>query len=294
MRTFPGVPLRIITKNIRYATTDLEMGEESWHIRRRFLINELSFNTRHCAEALICLQEVLHIQLVDILHGMNATENSWDFVGVGRDDGKMAGEYSPIFYRPDTWELISWRTVWLSETPEVPSKSWDAASIRILTIARFAHKQTRKHIIAMSTHLDDTGHVSRLHAARIIKQQIRQHMNQGPQRPSIPAFLAGDFNSEPDEEAYLEMTDAQSPMQDVFELVPADRRYGETYSYTSFDPEMRASRIDFLFLSKAKGSSSNGEANSWSVAAYGVLPNRFEDGVFNSDHRAVVADIMTG
>ncbi len=34
-----------------------------------------------------------------------------------------------------------------------PSKSWDAASTRILTIAVFQHRSTSKTVVAMNTHL---------------------------------------------------------------------------------------------------------------------------------------------
>ena len=44
------------------------------------------------------------------------------YIGVGRDDGKKAGEYSPILYRSAVWKVEAWKTVWLSETPDKPGK----------------------------------------------------------------------------------------------------------------------------------------------------------------------------
>lgn len=96
MKVYEPLPIRLLTHNIRYATHTPFKGEEKWGVRRSRLINELSFNTAHCEESFICLQEVLHQQLVDILSGLNSKKKAWDFVGVGRDDGKKAGEYSPI------------------------------------------------------------------------------------------------------------------------------------------------------------------------------------------------------
>lgn len=43
----------------------------------------------------IVSQEVLHNQLLDI---QSLLGPEWAYVGVGRDDGQKAGEYSPIFY----------------------------------------------------------------------------------------------------------------------------------------------------------------------------------------------------
>lgn len=71
------------------------------------MINELNFNTFYCAESFICLQEVLHGQLGDILGGLNASSKKWAYIGVGRDDGHEAGEYSPIIYQPSAWELLT-------------------------------------------------------------------------------------------------------------------------------------------------------------------------------------------
>lgn len=96
MKVYEPLPIRLLTHNIRYATDSPFKGEEKWDVRKSRLINELSFNTAHCAECFICLQEVLHQQLIDILSGLNSKKNVWDFVGVGRDDGLEAGEYSPI------------------------------------------------------------------------------------------------------------------------------------------------------------------------------------------------------
>lgn len=63
--------MRIITHNIRYATTSPFPGEAPWPQRRPGLLAQLKYHTRHDPEALICLQEVLHGQLVDILDGLN-------------------------------------------------------------------------------------------------------------------------------------------------------------------------------------------------------------------------------
>ena len=90
---------------------------------------------------IIALQEVLHGQLVDIHSTLNQNSpNRWQYIGVGRDDGITAGEYSPIFYNTEIHELISWRYFWLSDTPDKPGRGWDASSIRICTVGRFGFK----------------------------------------------------------------------------------------------------------------------------------------------------------
>ena len=244
------------------------------------------------------VEEVLHQQLLDIISDLNGDQEAWDFVGVGRDDGHEAGEYSPILYRPDVWDLKVEKTVWLSKTPDRPSKSWDASSTRILTIAVFLHHSSRKTLVAMNTHLDDQGSKSRLEAAKIILEQIHLLTHQVPHTKRHPVFLAGDFNSEPTQEAYEEMTRHHSPMVDLLTLVPESQRYGDENTFSGFDPgTTRRKRIDFIFLSKGdfngvmRGDDRKKNQDPWAANGYAVLPNKFEDGVYNSDHQAVCGDV---
>ena len=291
--------IRILTHNIRYATDAPFEGEQKWEVRRSRLINELRFNTTHCAESFICLQEVLHRQLVDIMSSLNSEKRTWDYVGVGRDDGDEAGEYSPIIYEPRIWELKIQKTKWLSKTPDEPSRSWDASCNRILTIAVFKHRSTHKTLLAMNTHLDDQGSESRLKSAEIILDQISLFSKQISDQGRIPVFLAGDFNSEPDQEAYKEMTKASSPMVDLQLLVPEERRYGDINTFTGFKSDVSArKRIDFIFINGRKPNSEAAtfakdktSGSSWQVDGYAVLPNLFEDGIYNSDHQAVIGDM---
>lgn len=288
MRSTPKLPIRVLTHNIRYATTSPFKGERPWTERRQLLLNELGYHTRHCKESFICLQEVLHGQLEDVRAGLNPATGSltqeWAYIGVGRDDGHQAGEYSPIFYRPSVWDLLHWETVWLSETPSKPSKSWDAASTRILTIGVFTHRTSGDIVLAMNTHLDDQGSRSRLEAARIIRAKIREYQ-QGQYGGFISGtFLAGDLNSQEDQEAYSDLT-GSGALRDTFKMIDASRRYGDIITATGFGyEEGPPTRIDYILLAT--------EGNqTWRVDGYSAMPTRFDDGVFNSDHRAVVADL---
>lgn len=129
----------------------------------------------------------------------------------------------------------------------------------------------------MNTHLDDQGSQSRLESAKIMAKQVQSVA-------PLPVFLAGDFNSEPGQEAYAVLSSADSPVKDLRDELPAGLRYGHKDTFTGFgfgkEPHKR---IDFLFL---------GKDDRWKTTGYAVLENRFDDGVYNSDHRAVVGDVM--
>lgn len=343
-----GLPqqIRIISHNIRYAATELFPGEKLWSDRKPLIVNQLRHETKLVAGpslsiegragwcqlprpgAFICLQEVLHSQLIDILSGLNKTSShsmvespdqlTWAYVGVGRDDGHHKGEYSPILYPVQVYRVLHKQTVWLSPTPTIPSKGWDAGSIRILTVAVFEHRQTSRVVVASNTHLDNVGSVSRLRSVPIILDTLR-HV---ARFFSAPVFLAGDFNSQPDQEAYQALKNS-GYMTDLMDSIPSIDRYGEEDTFTGFDPDKEKDeqgRIDFIWLGPSFGqdneaveilhpierthqstqvleqrhqskSLDSSENAVWIVDGYSVLPNVFQDGVFASDHRAVVGDV---
>ncbi|RAL64143.1 hypothetical protein DID88_002036 [Monilinia fructigena] len=219
-----SIPVRVITHNIRYATESPFKGEEFWSIRCPRLCSELVFNSTK-PETFICLQEVLHSQLIDIHNALNEGPGSeWSHLGVGRDDGKESGEYSPIFYRPAVWDLVLYKTFWLSETPDKPSFGWDAGCIRLVTLGIFRHWSTNEIVVIMSTHLDNAGPISRQKSAELILERVDHYKS-----IYAPAalLLAGDFNSPPDDEAYKTMTSSISSMTDVRDLVPEKKSVWE-------------------------------------------------------------------
>lgn len=291
MKAHAPLPVRILTHNIRYATNSPFKGEKPWSERKHLIVNELKYNTLHNPEAFVCLQEVLHNQLLDILSGLNdpgsttaslptsRSHDEWAYIGVGRDDGHEKGEYSPIFYRPSVWTVEEWKTVWLSPTPDQPGKGWDAASVRIVTVGTFVHKSSKMRVLGLSTHFDEQGAVSRRESAKIIERIVAEATSTSGGKDRLPVWLAGDLNSEPDQEAYRILNGADSLLQDSRGL--AQWKYGNEHTFTGFE-EKELTVIDFIFVGR-KG---------WGVRGSSVLGNRFEDGVYSSDHRAVVVDTV--
>jgi endonuclease/exonuclease/phosphatase family metal-dependent hydrolase len=212
------------------------------------------------------------------MQSLNKAGEQWAYIGVGRDDGKEAGEYSPIIYRPDVWKLKRSDTCWLSPTPRAPSKGWDAASIRIATLGRFEHSQTGQIALITTTHLDDQGAESRKRSAELLLGFLS--LEASSSRASL-SILAGDFNSPPGDEAYKILTAPESTMMDVADQVSSERRYGNELTFTGFSDESAPSRIDFVLSRKS---------DKMKYETYAVLANRFDGGVFISDHRACVAD----
>ncbi|KAK4203105.1 Endonuclease/exonuclease/phosphatase [Triangularia verruculosa] len=278
----PGpVPIRLISFNVRYATKNPVPGEEPWSVRCPKLCAQLRFITAGQDSPFICLQEVLHSQLTDIQDRLGTP---WRYIGIGREDGKQAGEFSPIFFRVDHWDCERQRTYWLSKTPDVPSKGWDAALERIATVGLFRHKETGARLVAMSTHFDHRGRTAREESAKLLLEISRSWTTSATGGTQVPAILGGDFNSTPSDGAYKVLAAPGSGMLDISQLVPESDRYGnQDITYTSFgEPDETPQRIDFLFVR---------DPQKLAFRNFGILPNRFDDMVYLSDHRALVADM---
>lgn len=342
------LPVRVLTHNIRYATSSPGKNEKPWKDRLPLIMNELSYHTRffdgkasgstdvleaksvsaHPA-SFICLQEVLHSQLHDILRGLNGISASvkskvlpegphWAHIGVAREDGKTKGEYSPILYPTHLFELLHFENAWLSPTPHKPSKGWDAGSERILTTGVFKHRATSQRFAVFNTHLDNAGSEAREKSVAIILDVIERVRTQWAQDKGAGAehshhaalnfFLAGDFNSFPTQEAYKAVA-ASGEMVDTYTAIQAARRYGEEVTFTGFQPdtnedEDEIGRIDFVWFGPAsavrapnvsdepRGPDQSSASPLWLIEGYSVVSNVFEDGVFCSDHRAVIADAL--
>ena len=274
-----SMPLRLISFNVRYATRRRASGEQPWTVRCPKLCTQLRFITTGHQSPFVCLQEALYSQINDIQAELGS---SWAHIGRGRGEGETDGEFSPVFYRADVWKCTRSETRWLSPTPEKPSRGWDAALNRVVTMGEFSHRATNTRVVVMSTHFDHLGVVARNNSAKLLIKFAKEWSSGKEAEPSV-VLIGGDFNSTPDEEAYQLMTAPDSSMSDIADLVPESRKYGNHMTYTSFgEPNESPSRIDFLFIQKP---------HTAKIETFGVLANSFDDRIRLSDHRAVVADL---
>lgn len=179
--------LEVATYNIRQDAAS-DKGNKDWQQRKGKLAGYL-LNKRF---SIIGLQEVKHNQLRDLETALPDHAST----GVGRDDGKTGGEYSPIFYHRKMWKLdpVQHGTFWLSDTPEVPkSRTWGNRYPRICTWARLVGLTgplKGKAIYVYNTHWDHQSQPSRVKSAELILKRIKMRSNQ-----QEPVILMGDFNA---------------------------------------------------------------------------------------------------
>lgn len=238
--------LRCGTFNIRLKTpVDDEKGW-GWDVRRDRVANYVK--KKHLD--IVGMQEVLHAQLEDLLERLP----EYDYVGVGRTDGKTTGEYSPIFFLKEKFEVLEKGNFWLSETPDVPgSVGWDAALERIASYAKLKDKRTGKVFMAVNTHFDHVGVKARRESARLIMRKIDEIVGERP------AIVTGDFNVAEDDEAYKTMLGGEMAGDRGQERILHDayhmnaRHTGTNYTWHNYCriPPSEAEKIDFIFLTPA-------------------------------------------
>ena len=236
--------------NIRLKVSSDSIAGNVWQKRCQVICDQVNFMSPDIFGA----QEVLHVQLLDMLAGLDG----YDYIGVGRDDGETGGEYAAIFYKTDRLRLLDQGNFWISETPDRPGLGWDAACVRICSWGKFA-RQTDTDDDAFyyfNLHMDHVGVIARREGAKLIVSKIRDIAG------NAPVIVTGDFNVDQNDEIYSIFTQS-GLLKDSF--LASRLRFSENGTFNSFDTDLYTnSRIDHVFVSPC-----------WNVDAYGVLTNSY-------------------
>jgi endonuclease/exonuclease/phosphatase family metal-dependent hydrolase len=224
-----GVTLRVMTFNIRYGTA--KDGDNHWDLRKDFLVDVI----REQAPDVIGVQEALHAQLAYIVEALPA----YAMVGVGRDDGVRAGEYSAILYRTQALSVNRSDTFWFSDTPDrVASKSWGNTITRICTWAQFTTPSGRP-LYVYNVHLDHQSQPSRERSSALLKARIEAR------DPMAPAIVTGDFNAGEKNPAVASMLDG-SRLRDTFRVKHPGASPVGTFTGFKFG-QTGGEKIDYVF-----------------------------------------------
>ena len=240
--------LYVGTYNIRYKNKDDSIKGNVWTKRCQVMCDQINFESPD----VLGMQEVL----VEQLHDFQRLLDNYSYIGVGRDDGKEAGEYAAIFYKNDRVKLLDSGNFWLNETPDVPKLGWDAACIRICTWGKFKDLRTKKKFYFFNLHMDHVGVVARREAAKLVVSRIKEMAQ------DAPVVLTGDFNVDQTDEIYSIFTQS-GILKDSYDY--ARIRFAENGTFNSFKVETKTnSRIDHVFVSP-----------SFKVEAYGLRTDSY-------------------
>lgn len=252
---------RIMTYNIRFDNP--ADSPHTWVNRKPLILNQI----RDFDSDIIGLQEALFGQVRDL----EVALLDYERIGVGRDDGINAGEFSPLFIKKDRFEILDQGTFWLSDTPDQVSIGWDASMERIATWALIKNIVTKDSTLVVNTHFDHVGKIARLESIKLINTFISEDRFKG-----IDKIVMGDFNTGPDTEPYKWFV-KNSLLNDTY--YSAINREGPVGTFNSFNYEHLSPRIDYIFVSPTK-----------KVKQYKVLQTKI-DGILPSDHWPVMVII---
>jgi endonuclease/exonuclease/phosphatase family metal-dependent hydrolase len=226
--------LRVMSFNLRCSTAD--DGPDNWANRRDILVQAI----RRENPDLLGTQECVADQGAYLQQHLP----EMTFVGVGRNDGKRAGEFAAIFFRTARFELMNSGTFWLSPTPDqVGSKGWDANSIRIVTYARLRDRSNGRVFAWLNTHWDHIGKQARLESAGMMRRWIDANA------PDVAVLITGDFNTHLDAPPYARMFDPQEwkrHLTDTYALLHGGNGGG---TYHGFKGKGTGVRIDWIICS---------------------------------------------
>ncbi|MEI6456268.1 MAG: endonuclease/exonuclease/phosphatase family protein [bacterium] len=259
--------LKVMTFNIRYNNPN--DGPFAWQVRMPMVINVIQQENPD----ILCCQEVLYDQVNDLQHVLPG----YQWTGVGRDDGNRSGEFVPIFYNMDRFNMKAKGTFWLSETPNSPgTKSWDAACNRIVTWVKIKDMRFKKNIFIFNTHFDHQSKLARSESASLLLSAIRQIAGDDW------VIVCGDFNDTEGSEMYNILTGGAMNLTLINTTrISRQEPSGPDYTFIGFPfkPE-KGNTIDFIFTRNNKSAT----VLEHRVITYNV------DGRYPSDHLPVIVN----
>ncbi|MBQ6117601.1 MAG: endonuclease/exonuclease/phosphatase family protein [Clostridia bacterium] len=190
------------------------------------------------------------------------------YVGAARDDGKVRGEFSPIFYLKEKYDPVESGTFWLSKTPDKPgTKDWGSACNRICTWAVLENKETGARYAHFNTHLDHISGEARTHQMEVLLEKVKEYLG------VYPVVLTGDLNDLEDSDMYRE---AVALLTDARRAAPVTDTQDTFHNYGGVVPK---GLLDYVFVSE-----------NVTPLVFHVIDDKL-DGAYLSDHYGVYVDL---
>jgi len=202
---------------------------------------------------------------------LNQNLTDYNQIGLGRDENEK-GESTSIFYKKNRFDVKQPTTFWLSETPDRPSKGWDAAVRRICTFALFIDKTTKQNFWVFNTHLDHVGVEARAKGVALILEKMKEVNKQ-----NLPVIFMGDFNAEPEEAVIQNLRKGMSDTRIVSDAKP----FGPSGTFNGFEFTKPVTKlIDYIFVTP-----------QFLVKKYAVLSDS-KNLKYPSDHLPVYVELI--
>ena len=270
--------VKLMSFNVRFAQAghSEDAEENNWddptHPRKSRVIRVI----RDFMPDLLGVQEARDGQIKDL----RAALPEYEFYGIGRDDGKTAGEFSGVFYLKDRFKRVDQGSFWLSAEPEKPGTSFYTVPNAVPRIASWVmldDGKTGRRYLLLNSHWDHISGPAREQSAALIRKRIATLGR------TMPTIVTGDFNSPEDTPALAEIRGDHDPtglqLKDSYRLVHPDRTEEEA-SFNRWRGETKGSRIDFILTT-----------DEFTAKAADIVRTNYE-GHWPSDHYPVTANLQ--
>ena len=249
--------IKMMSYNLR-CISPTDWGKKAWFYRANLVIDDIE-NEK---PGIIGFQESTkwhYKYLVD-------THKGYDSVIEYRDEA-FNSEGCPIFYNTELYELVDKGSFWLSETPEVMSKSWGAQYNRVCSYVILTDKTSGEDFVVFNTHLSHVSDEARINGIKVVLDKIAEF-------GSLPAVIMGDFNALEGSVTYNSVTENFLDAKKVAE------KTSDSHTYQNWGNPESFKRIDFFMVSKT----------GFKINSYNVL-SAIHDGVYSSDHCPIVLEV---
>lgn len=254
--------IKVMTYNIRCGYCEDSSSVNNWS-NRKYLV---AYLIKSHNPDLIGLQEAEMFQVKELIEMLD----EYDWYGLSREDGKEGGESTAILYKKKRFELEEKQTLWLSETPELVSKGWDAAFKRTVTITKIKNLMSLKELYYMNTHFDHIGEVARTESSKLIISEIGKYTS------DYPVILSGDFNYTSSSEGYKIII---TKLFDV-KSISKTESVGGNITFNGFGKDIQQdNKIDFIFV------------NDKVEVLNHIIDTTLFNGLYPSDHYPVITEI---
>jgi endonuclease/exonuclease/phosphatase family metal-dependent hydrolase len=251
--------VRVVTWNILCGSErGMPWSRHGWAVRKEALRSSLET----IRPDVLCVQEALPEQ-VEAVEGMLPGHRR---VGVGRDDGRSAGEHCAIYFDSGRFQELGGGTFWLEEPADEPPSTTLLGPKRICTWVRLRDQRSGRCVRVYNLHLYLTES-ARLRSDRLIRDWIASG------DPTDAVLVAGDFNATPD--ASSRRLFEEWGLKPSAELAGASPR---TPTYQFYGIRFRS--LDEILVN-----------HGWRVVSRRVLDMK-PGNTFPSDHFGVMADLI--
>jgi endonuclease/exonuclease/phosphatase family metal-dependent hydrolase len=247
--------IRIVTWNILHGQEGLQLS--NWSGRKEALRLAL----QDAKPDILCVQEAVAEQVAFLERTLPTHQR----VGVGRDDGRAAGEHCAILFDRERFEELATDTFWLEPPTDQPRGPSVLNVKRICTSVRLRDRRSGRILRVYNVHSYLTEK-ARVAAARIVLSRIAAG------DPTDAIVVAGDFNATPGASSRRLFTDTGL----VSSATAAGQPAGAA-TYQSYGVPWRS--LDAILLS-----------SGWTVRQHRLLDVK-PGNTYPSDHFGVLADV---